>query len=49
MLTPAVMERLLWMADGGDFFPPSCLVEQGSITFAVAQTGTRLLFEPPSL
>ena len=49
VLTPAVMERLLSMADGGDFFPPSCLVERHSITFAVAQTGTRLLFEPPSL
>jgi len=49
VLTPAVMERLLSMADGGDFFPPSCLVERDSITFAVAQTGTRLLFEPPSL
>lgn len=49
VLTPAVMERLLSMADGGDFFPPSCMVERHSITFAVAQTGTRLLFEPPSL
>lgn len=49
VLTPAVMERLLSMADGGDFFPPSCLVERDSITFAVAQTGTRLLFEPLSL
>ncbi|KRE14493.1 hypothetical protein ASE66_14080 [Bosea sp. Root483D1] len=49
VLTPAVMERLLSMADGGDFFPPSCLVEHDSITFAVAQTGTRQLFEPPSL
>lgn len=49
VLTPAVMERLLSMADGGDFFPPSCLVERDSITFAVGQTGTRLLFEPPSL
>lgn len=49
VLTPAVMERLLSMADGGDFFPPSCLVERDAITFAVAQTGTRLLFEPPSL
>lgn len=49
VLTPAVMERLLSMADGGDFFPPSCLVEQDSITFAVRGTGRRELFEPPSL
>ncbi|WID98815.1 DUF3137 domain-containing protein [Bosea vestrisii] len=49
VLTPAVMERLLSMADGGDFFPPFCLVERDAITFAVAGTGTRLLFEPPSL
>lgn len=49
VLTPAVMERLLSMADGGDFFPPSCLVERDSITFAVRATGRRELFEPPSL
>jgi len=49
VLTPAVMERLLTMADGGDFFPPSCLVERDRVTFAVAATGTRRLFEPPSL
>ena len=43
------MEKLLVIADGGDFFPQFCLVQEGTVTFAMQLTGRGQPFEPPNL
>lgn len=43
------MEKLPVIADGGDFFPPFCLVQEGTVTFAMQLTGRGQPFEPPNL
>lgn len=50
ILNPAVMERLLVMADGKLFFPPRFLLEGHRMSFALAQqAGVTGLFEPPAI
>jgi hypothetical protein len=50
VLNPAVMERLLVMADGRLFFPPRFLLEGHRMSFALHQQGSVLgLFEPPAI
>lgn len=46
LLTPAVMRRLLQMADSTDLLPPSVLVEGGTMTVVFEKTTARDMFEP---
>lgn len=49
VLTPAVMERLLVMADGKSFLPPLFLISGDRMTFALPAIVAGTLFEPPGL
>ncbi|KRE04790.1 hypothetical protein ASE61_07715 [Bosea sp. Root670] len=49
VLTPAVMERLLVMADGQSFLPPLFLVSGDRMVFALPTIIPGALFEPPGL
>lgn len=49
VLTPAVMERLLVMADGHAFLPPRFLLDGDRMVFALPAITPGSLFEPPSL
>lgn len=49
VLTPAVMERLLVMADGKSFLPPLFLISGASMVFALPAIVPGMLFEPPGL
>jgi hypothetical protein len=49
VLTPAVMERLLAMADGHSFLPPQFLLDGDSMVFALPSITPGSLFEPPGL
>ncbi|MGX1742595.1 DUF3137 domain-containing protein [Bosea sp. NPDC055353] len=49
VLTPAVMERLLVMADGKSFLPPLFLVSGDRMVFALPTIIPGALFEPPGL
>lgn len=49
LLTPAVMRRMLEMADGTDLLPPALLAEGRVLLFSIAAYGERNLFEPLSV
>jgi hypothetical protein len=49
VLTPAVMERLLVMADGQSFLPPLFLISGDRMVFALPAIVPGALFEPPGL
>lgn len=49
ILTPAVMARLLGLADREAFFPPFLLAEGDRMVFAIGRDDGRDMFEPPSL
>lgn len=49
VLTPAVMERLLVMADGRSFLPPQFLISGDRMVFALPTIILGALFEPPGL
>lgn len=49
VLTPAVMERLLVMADGRSFLPPLFMLEGATMIFALPVLTHGSLFEPPGL
>lgn len=49
VLTPAVMERLLVMADGQSFLPPLFLISGDRVVFALPAIVPGALFEPPGL
>lgn len=49
VLTPAVMERLLVMADGHAFLPPRFLLDGDRMVFALPTITPGSLFEPPGL
>jgi hypothetical protein len=49
VLTPAVMERLLVMADGKSFLPPLFLLDGDRMVFALPALLPGSLFEPPGL
>lgn len=49
VLTPAVMERLLVMADGKSFLPPLFLISGDRMVFALPAIVPGALFEPPGL
>ncbi|BCB19394.1 DUF3137 domain-containing protein [Bosea sp. ANAM02] len=49
VLTPAVMERLLVMADGQSFLPPLFLIGGDRMVFALPAIVPGALFEPPGL
>ena len=49
VLTPAVMERLLVMADGKSFLPPQFLLDGERMVFALPTITPDRLFEPPGL
>ncbi|RYE33285.1 MAG: DUF3137 domain-containing protein [Hyphomicrobiales bacterium] len=49
VLTPAVMERLLVIADGKSFLPPLFLISQDRMVFALPTIIPGALFEPPGL
>lgn len=49
VLTPAVMERLLAMADGHSFLPPNFLLDGDRMIFALPSITPGSLFEPPGL
>jgi hypothetical protein len=49
VLTPAVMERLLVMADGKSFLPPLFLISGDRMVFALPTILPGALFEPPGL
>ena len=49
VLTPAVMERLLVMADGHSFLPPQFLLKGDRMVFALPSITPGSLFEPPGL
>jgi hypothetical protein len=49
VLTPAVMERLLVMADGKSFLPPLFLISGDKMVFALPTIIPGALFEPPTL
>ncbi|PZN99894.1 MAG: hypothetical protein DCF30_10695, partial [Hyphomicrobiales bacterium] len=49
VLTPAVMERLLVMADGHSFLPPRFLLQGDRMVFALPSITPGSLFEPPGI
>ena len=49
VLTPAVMERLLAMADGRSFLPPQFLLDRDRMVFALTSITPGSLFEPQGL
>jgi hypothetical protein len=48
LLTPAFMERFMTLASSGRFGAPAALVQDNRLLMALAATGGRDLFEPPS-
>jgi hypothetical protein len=48
LLTPAFMQRFLELARSGRFGAPAALVQENRLLMALAATGGRDLFEPPS-
>jgi hypothetical protein len=48
LLTPAFMERFMALARSGRFGAPAALVQDNRLLMALASTGGRDLFEPPS-